>query len=122
MQKTTMLVTCITDAENRCAAIFEADNRTHATKIRKCLFSLLPHDCHSSVGAFVETKQHYFERRAAVSMQIGLPLAPVKWFAPGDTWPERFEDLQVAPEVLQSYLEEYKIAINNKPASYWGTL
>jgi hypothetical protein len=121
-QQTGMLVVCVTNAQNRCGAVFEVANRNQATVIRKLLYRLLPHDCHCSVATWVETKQHYVERTLDISVRIGLTLAPVKWFARGNKLPERFEDLQIPAEVLQSYLEQHEKELSEKPFSYWGLL
>ena len=119
-----MLVCCKTDDYDfgQCTAAFEVANRKQATVIRKLLFSLLPSNCHSSVRAIPWTRQCYIEWRLAISTQAGLPMGPIKWFSCGDKLPERFEDLQVSPEVRQSFLEELQEALQQKPLSYWGLL
>ena len=116
-----MLVCCTTDDYNfgHCTAVFEVEGQKQATVIRKLLFSLLPSSYHSTVRAVPWTKQRYLEWRLAISKQAGLPLGPVRWFARGDKVPERFEDLQVPPEVLQSFLAELQEALRRKPLSYW---
>ncbi len=116
-----MLVCCKTDNYDfgHCTAVFEVANRKQATVTRKLLFSLLPSNCHSTVRAISWSKQHYLEWRLAISTQAQLPLGPVKWFARGDKLPERFEDLQVPPEVLQLFLEELQEALRQKSLSYW---
>ena len=115
-----MLIVCVTDMENQCRAVFEVKDRKQATAVRRLLYFLLPHDCHSSVATWVETKQHYVERTATTSQKIGLPLAPIKWFGNGGKLPERLEDLLVSPEVLQSCREERDEQMRKKPLSYWG--
>ena len=121
MRQRGILVFGLTDAGHRCSVVFEAANRNKATAARKLLYSLLPHDCHSSVCVSLETKQHYLDRTLAISTRIGLPVAPVKWFAVDDKMPERLEDLQVPSEILQAYLEERQEQLRKKPSSYWGT-
>ncbi|MGI4790590.1 MAG: hypothetical protein ACRYFS_17285 [Janthinobacterium lividum] len=119
---TGMLVCCKTDDYDfgHCAAVFEVASRKQAAATRKLLFALLPSKYHSSIQAISWTKQRYLEWRLAISTQAGLPLGPVKWFAPGDKVLERFEDLQVSPEVRQSFLEELQEVLRQKPGSYWG--
>ena len=116
-----MLVCCTTDDFDfgHCTAVFEVADRKQATVTRKLLFSLLPSRYHSTVRGIAWTKQRYLEWRLAISTQTGLPLGPVRWFARGDKVPERFEDLQVPPEVARSFLEELQEALRQKPLSYW---
>ena len=117
-----MLVCCRTDDYDfgHCTAVFEVASRKQAAVIRKLLFSLLPSNYHSTISSIAWTKQHYVEWRLAISVQTGLPLGPVKWFATGDKAPEKFEELQVSPDVLQAYLGELQEALRQKPPSYWG--
>lgn len=118
MKQKGMIVVCATDVKNHSWAMFEVENRCEATKVRKLLYTLLPPDCHSSVNAWVETRQHYTERCRAISERTGLPSWPVRWFMLRDKLPDRFEDLQIDPYVLQSYLEEHREAIRKKPCWY----
>ena len=118
MRQSGMLVVCVTDIEAGYKAVFEVADRRQATATRKLLYSLLPPDCHSSIRAWPETKQHYLDRVEAISPRTG---PPVRWFELGDRLPERFENLRIAPEVLQAYLEERREQERSKPLSYWGT-
>ncbi len=122
-----MLVRCTTEnfdvfglGVGHCMAIFEVASRKQGTVVRKLLFSLLPSNCHSSVGTVAWTKQRFIEWKLDLSIQAGLPLCPIRWFACQDKLPERFEDLQVSPEARQSFQEELQEVLRQKPPSYWG--